>query len=572
MNVSVGKQGFSAELAEMFNLVTSTIKANEIKKIEIFLKKMETQYKFNPAVGAALEDFSLRISKSAGNFEDRGKATELAAKALQLSCEKQLPPDVVRTVMSYADPVTVNAVKHASRALYRMLSLETIKRINRGESFRDCGIETSDEVVRFVTAWENEIEILRFNSDISDEDLKKINKVAKFQNLQVLNLSNSSITDTGLLSFVQNYPQLKSLDLESCTDISAKGVLSLVSKAPSLQNLNLTDCYRTTDEIFEVIASLSPNLKVLNLNGFQYLTDACIQLISQKCPGLQCLDISDCRELTDASLKGILGQLPMLMKLEVSGCSKLTVQCLRNIEGQGLPLQDLSISCCDGLTAEYFEAIAVKFPHLNFLSLRSWFSNASGPASFTGQFSQLKTLILPGQEYDTLDFLGDVLARCPKLEELKLSHCGELTDARLGISPLQLTELRRLHFIYCKKITDAFLLNIAGNSSKLISLSLRDFKQISGADLAKVFGRWQQLEELDLSFCSNIIDAELARIISQTPRLRHLVFRVCPLLTDATLLAIAKSCPQLQTLCLGGCPLITDGAVKALPPHIKVLQ
>jgi len=147
--------------------------------------------------------------------------------------------------------------------------------------------------------------------------------------LRELNLTSATyVTNDGLRELVKRCRRLERLDLSWCTKIgdgavipiaenlenlveiglsethlTNRGLMRLVERCRKLQIIHLARCLRISDDGIESIeANLSGTLTQLNLASCHEVNDSAIVSLMSKCRLLKCLDVSKlpCRELTEA--------------------------------------------------------------------------------------------------------------------------------------------------------------------------------------------------------------------------------------------------------------------------------
>lgn len=79
--------------------------------------------------------------------------------------------------------------------------------------------------------------ILQECSSLTDQGFSQIGRYLK--NLRSLDLSRTSITDTGLVAFLKEITSLRALDLEGCKEVSDTGIKEVIRKSSYLQHLNI---------------------------------------------------------------------------------------------------------------------------------------------------------------------------------------------------------------------------------------------------------------------------------------------------------------------------------------------
>jgi len=128
------------------------------------------------------------------------------------------------------------------------------------------------------------------------------------------------ITDASLTYISKKYPNLQTINLSFCINITADGVKTLVQNCPTLTTISLSHC-TIGDPALILIATHLPNIKSLALSGCTNISDTGVSKIASKCQELQHLDVSHCKTLSSTSIKSIASSLSNLLHLDLSWCS-----------------------------------------------------------------------------------------------------------------------------------------------------------------------------------------------------------------------------------------------------------
>ncbi len=115
---------------------------------------------------------------------------------------------------------------------------------------------------------------------IDDRELRGLVKeLAECPCITTLNLSeNRNVTDAGL-AYIQALPQLKSLNLSSCS-INDSGI-GLLTGLPQLESLNLAYCNRLSDACLKHIRAMA-KLQFLDLLGCLSITRAGVSRLNKR--------------------------------------------------------------------------------------------------------------------------------------------------------------------------------------------------------------------------------------------------------------------------------------------------
>ncbi|MBI1270194.1 protein kinase [bacterium] len=142
---------------------------------------------------------------------------------------------------------------------------------------------------------------------LTDEAGKSI---AKFKNLQYLNLNNTEFGDRGL-SYLNN-PKLSDLKLDFCKNVTDRGLGIIVKKWPDLNSLDVSET-STTATGMEKLAKLR-SLKLLNANSCS-IPDSLVGALRQS--GLKEISIIN-GKISSANLEKLL-EIPTLEKINAMG-------------------------------------------------------------------------------------------------------------------------------------------------------------------------------------------------------------------------------------------------------------
>ena len=72
--------------------------------------------------------------------------------------------------------------------------------------------------------------------------------------------------------------------------------------------------------------------------------------------------------------------------------------------------------------------------------------------------------------------LAEIGEGCPKLKEIALSHCPEVTDVGLGHLVRGCQQVESCQMVYCRHITSAGVANIISCCSRLKKLLVEEWK------------------------------------------------------------------------------------------------
>jgi len=198
--------------------------------------------------------------------------------------------------------------------------------------------------------------------------------------------------------------------------------------------------------------------------------------------GLETLDLSSCTDIREPGIKSLANFFPNLVTLNLSGTSGVTDTSLALIVDRCQYLETLDISYCRLITDLGLFAVA-KFCRRNLLVLK-----------LTGNLKITDVSLLA------------VAKHCPRIQQLCLGECNQITDSALewiakSSSSTSLTELE-LH--RCDKVKFGLpLLELLSNKCNVLERITLTYKQINSQrdDLKLVmeaFREFKQLKTIDI--------------------------------------------------------------------------
>ena len=127
--------------------------------------------------------------------------------------------------------------------------------------------------------------------------------------LKICQTDMSDFKDSDVEHLVTMCPQLESIELFSCIDLTDAAAMHL-AKCAQLQTISLEDCWRLTDAAVDTLVASCPRLREVAVNGCEQLTDLAAMHLA-RCKHLQTVDLRGCFNLTDVALEH-LSQCPQL--------------------------------------------------------------------------------------------------------------------------------------------------------------------------------------------------------------------------------------------------------------------
>jgi hypothetical protein len=165
--------------------------------------------------------------------------------------------------------------------------------------------------------------------------------------LLVLRLEGSlNLTNAALRLIAGHSPNMVSVSLGHCAQISDEGVLDLAASCRRLTDVDLQYCSLISDHGI-VALSRCTLLSSLNLRLVRHVTDNCLKSASSLAK-LVSLDLYGCQNITDTGLASLaVGRCVHLENVNVSHCSKVTSKGLRALQSAFPRLKCDALGCVE---------------------------------------------------------------------------------------------------------------------------------------------------------------------------------------------------------------------------------
>ncbi|XP_045788789.1 F-box/LRR-repeat protein 3-like [Trifolium pratense] len=301
----------------------------------------------------------------------------------------------------------------------------------------------------------NSLSISNFREDptqIDDFTSYFIDSLATLKNLTCLDLSFSGISDVLLYSIALDHLPLRKLVLQGCYNYTYTGISYLLSKRPSLQHLDLRHAVFLDDQRFNHLCQFFGELVSINVGCCDKLTNSSFFALLTNCPMLA--------EIRMESTKIGIGPTPSVVDLVVYPQVKSLHLAYNsaladkhiNIFGFMFPkLQLLDLSFCRHISQQHIAILLKrcnKIRHLEF----ACFPQAK---PFSIDFDEASNLEVLNLSHSTIDDeeLYEISKFFPRLLQLDLGHCYDVTDKGVGLAVENFTHLREINLRQCRKVS-----------------------------------------------------------------------------------------------------------------------
>ena len=165
--------------------------------------------------------------------------------------------------------------------------------------------------------------------------------------LQILRLSSRKITNTGLKLIAENgnCPDLEVLELKKCDKVTGMGFVQVLRKRMKLQRVNVDGNSWVKQNILGEISQYCPDLKSLSVEGCKNVTDTALEILATGCRDLKHINLRKTTSLTNYGIETFLKKAPNLESLEIG----IVRKSLANEE----VLSVIAENCANLITLDY---------------------------------------------------------------------------------------------------------------------------------------------------------------------------------------------------------------------------
>jgi len=393
------------------------------------------------------------------------------------------------------------------------------------------------------------------------------------QTLEYINIPTKDY-NPALLALAEHCPDLQSLNLYGCDEVTDDTMIALVSGCPGLKNLDLSGCKLITDATIYEIAARCRNLEDLNLTYCNKVSSDAIIALAKGCPELSSLNLERFYYLygsriggpiNDAALTALGNHCSKLLKLNLQSLSRFTDVGIIALANGCPKLQSVNLSCCPSeISDAAIEALAENCPDMQELHL--W-ENKNITANAISRFTNLRILNLSQTQSMNEEGLAEVARQNPNLEDINLFGCGWITTGQSIIALAQ--NCKRLKSVNLNGnlesygvatpfITDEAVIALAKNCPDLKKLQLSGQEEITDRSIKALVDNSSPIEKLHLSDCDKLTNNAINMIADNFPNITFLnLVSTCDgmimgSIGTKALLRLVNNCPNLQQLYLEG--------------------
>jgi hypothetical protein len=155
------------------------------------------------------------------------------------------------------------------------------------------------------------------------------------------------VDDAGITALAKGCPELHTLGLRYCYQISSVGVISVARNCPNLTFLDVGSCVGVDDGAVLALSESCFKLKHIDFLGLRKITDAAFVPFARSHPNLESVNLQGCDMLSDDSVAAVAETARMnLTHLDVSSVDELGDQSLHSLAKHCLNLRSADFTFC----------------------------------------------------------------------------------------------------------------------------------------------------------------------------------------------------------------------------------
>jgi hypothetical protein len=427
-------------------------------------------------------------------------------------------------------------------------------------------------------------------------------------NLLSLDVSLSSITDSGLLYIAEKCHSLLTLNVSSCPMLTERSILQVGKSCAKLEALDISWNLRLQSEGIASILAECHDLKRLSLRGLGRgyvaesasklssaavgeglggrpfllhrvmdaraeilmrvrevdleacvgVSDAVVITLARNCEGtIERLRLSQCSALTAASTTAIGMFCPLVTHLYLLGCINIQSPIFDNTIAATLAVQS-GRDRAGGVLPDPSKTFGTGFGVANLMMQL----DKQGPRSGTADVSDAVSVGRP-----SVHFMGETKPQTPRwtaLRVLDLTGCGMIVESDILGLIQGCPDLTDLRISGCHNVSDIMFAAFPMSTAlrHLQSLSLAYLPAVSDLTLECIAGSCPDLISLDVTGCTGFTESAFLSLSSHCFRLRELRAQGCSeSIKLSTILQLAKCCRLLRVLEFGRALIKSDAKV-----------
>lgn len=159
-------------------------------------------------------------------------------------------------------------------------------------------------------------------------------------------------------------------------------------------------------------------------------------------------------------------------------------------------------------------------------------------------------------------------SRCPRLRELRLSHCRLVSRKSIRILSVRCPQLEVLDIGCISGVRDSLLTVLGRNCIYLRELNIANANNVTDDGIAALARGCKRMEKLDLSWNSRVTDWSVTKAARAMPKLTEISLSETKV-TDNGVLELASNCPKLRAIHLARCSDVSNDGAFHIVKHLS---
>ncbi|XP_051002656.1 F-box/LRR-repeat protein 15 isoform X2 [Acomys russatus] len=258
-----------------------------------------------------------------------------AVRLLDLPWEDVLLPHVLNWV-PLRQLLRLQRVSRAFRALV-LLHLARLRRFDAAQVGPQIPRAALARLLRDAEGLQ-ELALAPCHEWLSDEDLVPV--LARNPQLRSVALAScGQLSRRALGALAEGCPRLQRLSLAHCDWVDGLALRGLADRCPALEELDLTACRQLKDEAIVYLAQRrGAGLRSLSLAVNANVGDTAVQELARNCPQLEHLDLTGCLRVGSDGVRTLAEYCPLLRSLRVRHCHHVAEPSLSRLRKRGVDI------------------------------------------------------------------------------------------------------------------------------------------------------------------------------------------------------------------------------------------
>ena len=197
---------------------------------------------------------------------------------------------------------------------------------------------------------------------IGGEGLRNVGKYSVF--MRTLRCNGAArVDDAGISALSAGCPEIETVSLRYCYQISSVAVSALAKNCPNLTHLDVGSCVGVGDEAVVSLSRAAFKLKHIDFLGLRKITDVSFVPFARSHPNLESVNIQGCDMLSDDSITAVAETAALsLLHLDCNGIDELTDRSLKAVKSHCLNLRSADFTFCT-VTDKGVNNLAASLPY-----------------------------------------------------------------------------------------------------------------------------------------------------------------------------------------------------------------